>query len=367
MIEFVKFLIQNYVMKNVLLLIFLMLVCECVGYCKEDKNLKPDNFVELGRYKESFEINDENQESEIIEDDQDEFEQQAMIDLSDRYESNAVELQLNDVNNEAIADINNPRLFKLEVNESHYNIENKIKSENMIWDNSKNFVESYYNSRNLAPIPSVVNSQKLGVEISPCLTAKIGQTSLNDANGTSVLFVRANESAYNVGSVVSYKGKGLNLSFGSFAASNNKAASGGAILSSSPLNLPNNFGSLTLGSAFFSKGEQGLNKNTGGFFSEYKYKRLKLNAQLGQSCYSHSQNYDTSLYFIPEYKLSDSLYIKTRFIRNVSKDNMQDELALTYKPKKSNGNFEVEINASRQYTQNDTIKQRVKLSTTIRI
>ena len=109
------------------------------------------------------------------------------------------------------------------------------------------------------------------------------------------------------------------------------------------------------------------NRTTGGAFAEYTFKRLKLNAQLGKSKYSNAVEYDTSLYFVPELQLTDSISVKTRFIRNVTQNSMQDELALTYKPKNNSRNFEFEVNASNQYTETATIKQRIKLSTSFRI
>ena len=86
----------------------------------------------------------------------------------------------------------------------------------------------------MAPIPGIVNSSSISAQVSPDLSAKIGQTYLFDSLGPSVLFVRSNESKYNTGSVVSYKGDGLNLAVGSFSASYNHSHSGGAILSSWP-------------------------------------------------------------------------------------------------------------------------------------
>ncbi len=358
-------------MKKIIIIISFMFL-SLPGICKnkEDSESNLQNFSDLGRYVETLEINRniEENNNNYEEEDESSFEDEAIIDVAKRYEKNIIELQLDAPDETALNSVNNERIFKLRVNETQFNIEQNIKAENMIWDADKSFSQAFHtSSRHLAPIPSVVNSQNIQAQVSPSLSAVLGQTTLNDAVSTSVLFVRANESTYNTGSVISYKGDSLNLAAGSFTSSYNNASSGGAVLSSNPYKLPFNSGSFLLGSAFFNKEEQDYNKTTGGFFGEYKYKRLKLNAQIGQSKYSNSNNIETSLYFIPEFKISDSLYLKTRFIRNVSQDNMQDELALTYKPKSSKNNFEFEINASRQYTQNDTIKQRIKLSTSFRI
>ena len=99
----------------------------------------------------------------------------------------------------------------------------------------------------------------------------------------------------------------------------------------------------------------------------YTYKRLKLNAQVGQSKYSGAIDYDTSLYLMPELKLTDSISLKTRIIRNVTQNTMQDEFAVSFKPKNNTRNFEFEVNATNKYTETSTINQMIRLSTSFRI
>ena len=351
-----------------ILFIFILLILVIPAYAKENEKLdvKSQSFMDLGRYVETLEINEntnDDMSEKIIQDDN--FEEEAIIDVAKRYEENSVELNLNDVDDTALEEVNSDRVFKLKVNETQYRIEQEIKAENMIWDSSKSFSQAFLNdTRHMAPIPGVVNSSKITANLGSSISA---QPFLYDANGPSVLFVRANESTYNTGSIISYKGDSLNLSVGSFSSSYNHEASGGAILSSNSIFLPNNAGSFVIGGAYYSNEAQADNKITGGGFVEYTYKRLKLNAQVGQSKFSNAQNCDTSLYFIPEFKLTDSLYLKTRFIRNVSQNTMQDEVVLTYKPIKSKNNLEIELYATNQYTNNSSIKQRLKLSTSFRI
>lgn len=351
------------------LTIFLFSLPVCAK-SSEKLDVKSQSFMDLGRYVETLEINDSKDDAEIRErnEEQDSFEEDAILDVSKRYEANAVELKLDDATGEALDVVNNDRVFKLKINETQFRIENNIKNENMIWDGSKSFSNAFLtDSRHMAPIPGVINSQSVTAKVSPYLSASLGQTYLYDANGPSVLFVRANESTYNTGSVISYKGDSLNLSVGSFSSSYNHAASGGAVLSTNSIKLPKNAGSFVLGGAYFANEAQEDDRTTGGGFVEYSYKRLKLNAQVGQSKYTNSLDYDTSLYLIPEFRISNSLYLKTRFIRNVSQNTMQDELVLTYKPIKSKNNLEIELNATNQYTNDTTIKQRLKLSTSFRI
>ena len=365
-------------MKKIVIVLFSVFFVFSPAYSKSEEklDLKSQSFMDLGRYVETLEINEASEEEmkqEAFEETQENindyiFEEEARLDIAKRYEENAVELNLNDIDDTAINTVNNENLFKLRINETKYNIEQNIKNENIIWDGSKSFSQAFFSdSRHMAPIPGVVNSQELTAEVSPGITASIGQSFLNDAIGTSVLFVRTNESTYNTGSVISYKGDKLNLAVGSFNSSYNHAASGGAILSTNEYNLPKSTGSLSFGGAYFSNEAQEDYKTTGGLFGEYKFKRLKLNAQIGQSKYSGSNYMDTSLYLIPEFRISNSLYLKTRFIRNVTQNTMQDELVLTYKPVKSKHNLEIELNASNQYSDTTTIKQRLKLSTKFRI
>lgn len=359
--------------KKVLVLTFMAFFLTALqGICGEKFDVKSQSFMDLGRYIETLEINEkeEQEEQEKIKTEikEDSFEEEAIIDITKRYEENAVELKLDEIDDEAMDVVNNDRVYKLKINETQYNIEQNIKTENMFWSGSKLFTQAFvHNSKKLAPIPGVVNSSSISAQVSPDLEATIGQTYLFNSLGPSVLFVRANESMYNTGSVISYKGEGLNLAVGSFSASYNHSSSGGAILATDSIFLPKNTGSFVLGGAYFANEDLTDNKTTGGAFAEYTYKRLKLNAQVGKSKYSRAIDYDTSLYFTPELQLTDSISIKTRFIRNVTQESMQDELALTYKPRNNTRNFEFEINASNQYTNTETIKQRIKLSTTFRI
>ena len=358
-------------MKKLIYCFILNIFLTCPAFCANQSsfNVNNNSFIDFGRYVETFQINDDSAEDINNTDNLNEdFEINSASDVAERYEDNAVELKLDDINDSALSDINSQRIYKLKVNKTQYNLEKQIKAENMIWDSSKAFSFAFFNdSRHMAPIPGVVNSQSINAQISPELKASLGQTFLFDSLGPSVLFVRTNESTYNTGSVISYKGNSLNLALGSFSSSFNNAASGGAILTSKPLRLPANSGKILFGSAFFANEGQGSDKTTGGLFTEYSFKRLKLSAQIAQSKFSNSNYFDTGVYFIPEFRLSDSLSVKTRFIRNVTSDIMQDELALTYSPKKNKNNLEFEINASNQYDANSTIKQRLKLSTSFKI
>ncbi len=360
-------------MKKIFIILVVSLLFQHTGFSKENEklNVNSQSFMDLSRYVETFETNEAqddtlNEEEENISDIN--FEQEAINDLAKRYENNAVELKLDDDSSIGINDVNSPRIFSLKVNETQYKIENGIKAENMIWDSSKSFSQAIFNdSRHLAPIPSVINSQKLTANVSNRVSAKLGQTNLYDSTGNNLLFIRANESTYNTGSVLDYNGEKIKMSVGSFSSSYDNSASGGAIFALKPFALPKKSGNFTIGGGCFTKEMQNDNKTTGGLFGEYNFKRLKLNAQIAQSKFANSDNFDTGIYFVPEFRLSDSLALKTRLIRNISQNISQDELVLSYKPVKSKNNLEFEINASNQYNNNDTINQRLKFSTSFKI
>ena len=181
-----------------ILFIFILLIFVIPAYAKENEKLdvKSQSFMDLGRYVETLEINEntnDDSSEKIIQDDN--FEEEAIIDVAKRYEENSVELNLNDVDDTALEEVNSDRVFKLKVNETQYRIEQEIKAENMIWDSSKSFSQAFLNdTRHMAPIPGVVNSSKITANLGSSISAQLGQTFLYDANGPSVLFVRANES-----------------------------------------------------------------------------------------------------------------------------------------------------------------------------
>lgn len=367
-------------MRKVFFLLFLIFFLNSLVYAKQDLKLDVNSgsFLELGRYVQTLEINEKTETKinsekqtmqENVQQEHESFEKETLQDIAKKYEEQAVELTFDDEEEkDVLSEINQDRLFKLKINETQYNIERNIRAENMIWDSSKLFTQAFvYESKKISPIPGYFNSSSIEAQVTPDLSAKVGQTYLYDSLGPSVLFVRANESRYNTGSVVSYKGDGLNISVGSFSASYNHTNSGGVILASDALYLPKNTGSFVLGGAYFSNEDLYDNKSTGGAFAEYTYKRLKLNAQIGQSKYTKALDSDTTLYFQPELRLTDSISVKSRIIRNVTSDILQDEFAISYNPKNNKRDFSFEINASNQYTQNTSIKQILRLSTSFRI
>ena len=97
--------------------------------------------------------------------------------------------------------------------------------------------------------------------------------------------------------------------------------------------MPKNAGSFVVGAASYMTGKKSDNDATTGLFGAYTYKRLTLNAQVAENKYTGATDYGTSVYFVPQLQLTDSIFLKTRIIRNVSQNTNQDEFVLLYKPK----------------------------------
>lgn len=341
----------------------------CFAKGTEKFDVKDGSFLDFGRYIETFEINDEEEilEENLKEDTSEEFEQAAIKEIEDRFNSNTVSLNLN-TNDDSLSDVNYDRVFRLRVNETQYNIEQNIKSETMIWDSSKAFTQAFQQtSTRLSPIPTIINESYVTAKVSPSLSATIGQKYFYNSTGSDLLFIRSKETTYNTGSIISYRENGLNLAVSSYMSTHTHNHSGGFILSSDSINLPKNTGSFLVGAASYMTNNDKYNNSTTGVFGAYTYKRLTLNAQVADNKYTGATDYGTSVYFVPQLRLTDSIFVKTRIVRNISQNTNQDELVLTFKPKNNKNNFEFEINASNHYNQNFNVKQRIKLSTSFKI
>lgn len=358
-------------MRKCLFIFFILILFPSLCFAKggEKYDVKEGGFLDLGRYIETFEINDEEpvEEENLKEEDTEEFEQAAIKEITERFNNNTVNLNLNS-NDDSLADVNYDRVFKLRVNETQYNIEQNIKSEVMIWDSSKAFTQAFQQtSTRLSPIPTIINESYVTAKVSPSLSATIGQRYFYNYTGAELMFIRAKETTYNTGSIISYRENGLNLAISSYMSTHTHNHSGGFILSSDSIKLPHEAGSFVIGAASYMTGKKSDNDSTTGLFGAYTYKRLTLNAQVAENKYTGATDYGTSVYFVPQLQLTDSVFLKTRIIRNISQNTNQDELVLTFKPKNNKNNFEFEINASNHYNQNFRVKQRIKLTTSFKI
>lgn len=287
--------------------------------------------------------------------------------LEQKYEESAVNLKIEDKTAQEKFDERSQKVFKLGAEKySDYSV---LKTQNMFWDTSENFQKLYYQDyKNRLYLPNMLNSSYITSELNPATSFYVGQRSLSSFDDITVDFVRSNTTTYDVGAKVITRGDSVNFTAGAYNSSLTHLISGGAIIASNPIILPNSMGSFVVGGGYYANEMESDSKNTGGMFAEYRIKRLKLNAEVAKSKYSNTDALETGLYFVPEFQLTDSISVKTRFIKNISQNTNQDEIGLTYKPKKNNPrDLELELNAANTYSDSQVTKQRIRFTATFKL
>lgn len=248
------------------------------------------------------------------------------------------------------------------------NVDN-VKAVNMFWDQSKNFTYSYYqDSKNISPMQSLFNSSYLVTNINSETKAYIGQAALSDFDGTSVYFIGVNQTNFDNGFKLLSCAENFNVSVGAFNSTLDNTFSGGAVISTKSFSVPKVAGKFIFGGGYYSNELENNNKNTGGVFAEYRYKKLKLNLQGAKSKYANSGTLDTGLYFTPEIQLTDSISVRTRFVKNIYQNVDQNQIGIAFKPVKNNPkDFEFSVNAANSYTLNAPTSQIFTFSTRFKI
>lgn len=228
---------------------------------------------------------------------------------------------------------------------------NEIGADNMFWYDSNNFRNTYYqNEKNTSPMPIMFNNSYVSNKMGKNTMVYVGQNSLGAFKDQSVGFIRANETTYDNGAKIITGTDKVNFTAGIYDSTLNHNLSGGAALSSKPIRLKKVKGSFVFGGGYYTNELDYDNKNTAGIFGQYRLQRFKLTLQAAKSKYSDSNGLENSLYFTPEYQLTDSLSIRTRFVKNIAQNVDQNEIGLSYKPKKYNPrDFELEFNAANTY------------------
>ncbi len=343
-------------MKRFFLIILLLISISSGFACAYTDLNSEDSSVEI-------QVNDENPEESSIEYYDSDI--QEVETVEDKYKDYVIDLNVEDNDN---AKVNESGALYILQAEKNYRPQ-MVEAVNMFWDNSKNFINSYYqDSRNMSPMPVLINSSYISTSVNNYTKAYVGQSSLSSFDDTPVYFVRSNETTFNTGFKIVTRSEKFNFSAGTYNSTLNNLLSGGAVISTNPLNLNGIKGSFVLGGGYYTNELENDNKNTGGLFGEYKYKRLKLNLQASESKYTNSSSLETGLYFTPEIQLTDSLSLKTRFIKNITQDTNQDEIGFSYKPLKNNSrNFEFEVNAANTYSPDSTTKQRLRFNASFKI
>ncbi len=279
-----------------------------------------------------------------------------------KYEVGTVELKLSSKTPEEIFTERSQKIFKLEADK--YSDLSNIYTENMIWDTSKNFQNIYYQDyKNQVPMPSIINSSSLKRNLDDETTVYVGQVPLSSFGDSTVDFIRSVTTTYDYGARLFRKGEKINIGVGAYNSTLQNNISGGAILSSNPINIPYIKGDFVFGGGVYTNETNKGNRNTGGVFAQYRLDRLKLSAQLSENQYSTKEGLETGIYIVPEFKLTDSLSIKTRFVKNVSLNTNQDEIGLAYSPQKNNPrDFKFEIYAVNTYDDKDSSQQRIRFN-----
>lgn len=192
---------------------------------------------------------------------------------------------------------------------------------------------------------------------------------LNSLNSDRLDKIKINETKYNTEKGIINE-KAYSKSSESFSQKfslSHSKGSGQTTLKTKDINLPFNSGSINFGSSAGAKDTPEGNKTNGDIFGEYTYKRLKLNTQLGQTRNFDSHSSETDLSFSPEYRLTESLALKSKIVKNVTENSTQDELGFSYTPKKGGQNLSFELNAANYYNESERVKQRIKFSTSFKI
>ncbi len=243
-----------------------------------------------------------------------------------------------------------------------------IQANNTFWDTSKNFLNTYYsNQMNRRPMPVMFNSSYLKKNIDKNTAVYVGQTYLSDFNNTTVDFIGANTTTFDQGAKVITNTNLLNMSVGMSNSTLNNNLSGGAVVSTNPFSTKWTKGEFIVGAGYYGNELEDDNKRTTGFYGQYKYNRLKLNAQAAKSKYANTEGLETSLYFTPEFQLTDSISIKTRFAKNISQETNQDEIGLSYKPKNNPRGLELEVRAGNSYSNQSNSAQKFRFSAKFKI
>lgn len=226
-----------------------------------------------------------------------------------------------------------------------------IGADNTFWYDSNNFRNTYYqDEKNNSPLPIMFNNSYLTKQMGKNTTVYLGQTSLGAFKDQSVGFIRANETTFDNGARIVTGTDKVNFTAGIYDSTLDHTMSGGAALSSAPIKIKKIKGSFVFGGGYYTNELAYDNKSTAGLFGQYRFKRLRLALQAAKSKYASSNDLENSLYFVPEFQLTDSISIKTRFIKNIAQNVDQNEIGLCYKPKKYNPrDFEIEFNAANTY------------------
>lgn len=247
-----------------------------------------------------------------------------------------------------------------------------VEAFNTIWDNSQNFRTLYRTLPSMMQTaPSIIHAAHYRFRPDENTSVYWGHASLSSFNGTSVGFVGKLESDYDTGLKIETKLGKMHVGAAIYDSLETNNPSGGIVVSSEELKIGRMNGSFILGGGVYTNeaGNDADSTNAAGIFTKYKKGRFSLGAQFAKTQYASSKGeYGSSFYLYPEYKLTNSLSIKSKIANHIDQNYNQEEIGLTYKPAKNNPNdFSISLNATLYNGEGTTNKQRFKLSTQFKL
>ncbi len=248
----------------------------------------------------------------------------------------------------------------------------QVEAFNTIWDNSDNFRTLYQTVPSMMQTPpSIIHASYYKFLPDENTSVYWGHASLSSFKDLSLGFISKLESDYDSGLKIETKIGKINMGTAIYNSLETNNPSGGFVISSDELAFKKLKGSFILGGGVYTNeaGNNASSTNSAGLFTKYNYRRFSIGVQIAKNQYASGQGaYGTSFYLYPEYKLSDSLYLKSKFANHVDQQYSQEEVGLTFKPFKNNSNdFSVNFNTQLYHGQGTTNKQRFKLSTEFKL
>lgn len=247
-----------------------------------------------------------------------------------------------------------------------------IEAFNTYWDNSANFRTLYRTVPSMMQTaPSIIHAAHYKFNPDENTSVYWGHAALSSFNDISVGFVGKLESDYDSGMKINTKIGKMNVSAAIYDSLETNNPSGGVLVSSEDLKFKKIKGSFKFGGGLYTNEYGSLNasKNSVGLFAKYTKNRFSLGAQIGETQYAGSNGrYGTSFYLYPSFRLTDSLYFRSKFAAHIDQNYNQEEIGLTYKPVRNNPNeFSLSLNASLFNGEGISNKQRLKISTEFKL
>ncbi len=247
-----------------------------------------------------------------------------------------------------------------------------VEAFNTIWDSSDNFRTMYRTVPSMMQTaPSVIHAAHYRFMPDEYTQVYWGHSALSSFDGVSVGFVGKLESDYDSGLKINTRIGKVNVSTAIYESLETNNPSGGLLISSDELSFGKMKGTIKFGGGVYTNENENFKSsyNSGGLFAKYSLGRFSLGAQIGKTQFASSKGrYGTSFYLYPTIKLTNSLFLKSKFAAHIDQKYMQEEIGLTYKPYRNNPNeFSISLNASLFNGSGTTTKQRLKLSTEFKL